>query len=445
MPDHRALFRRIVRAYQEDRLEEALDDAVKTAGSAGEAARVISALCGVEVEPGEGFSARVRDALARAGERHRVVVKTGSCFGRCRRDAGISQCEKACPFHAISIDAQTGEASIDGDKCTGCGLCVDACPEGVMTDVAEWLPVADMLKSGAGVIAAVAPAITGQFGGASLEQLRTAFRRLGLTDMVEVAFFADMLTLKEAFEFDRLVKDRGDFMITSCCCPIWVGMLRKVYHNLVPHVSPSVSPMAATGRVLKKLYPGVRVVFIGPCIAKKSEAREADLAGCIDAVLTFTELADVFSALGICPRELEPSPSFEYASRGGRLYARAGGVAQAVEEAVTRLFPEKSVRLTTVKADGVPACRDLLEKAQKGVIQETFVEGMGCVGGCVGGPRAVLPKERGREEVDRTAMESKIAVSLDSDCMLAILKRLGIEDAADFGHTEKMEIFERKF
>ena len=135
------------------------------------------------------------------------------------------------------------------------------------------MPIIDLLKNNKTVIAAVAPAIAGQFGkDVTLDQLREAFIRIGFADMVEVAFTADMLTIKEAVEFDHHINSTEDIMITSCCCPMWVGMLKKVYSQLVKDVSPSVSPMIAAGRVLKKLNPEVKVVFIGPCIAKKAEA-----------------------------------------------------------------------------------------------------------------------------------------------------------------------------
>ncbi|MDZ4957127.1 iron hydrogenase, partial [Clostridium perfringens] len=148
------------------------------------------------------------------------------------------------------------------------------------------------------VIAAVAPAIMGQFGeNVSMDQLRSAFIKIGFSDMVEVAFAADMLTIKEAVEFNRHVNEPNDLMITSCCCPIWVGMLKKIYKELVPDLSPSVSPMIATARVIKKLNPDAKVVFIGPCIAKKAEPKDPDLIGDIDFVLTFQELDNIFKVL----------------------------------------------------------------------------------------------------------------------------------------------------
>lgn len=129
-------------------------------------------------------------------------------------------------------------------------------------DVVEFLPVLDLIKNNKKVIAAVAPAIAGQFGEkVTLDMLREAFIKIGFTDMIEVAFTADMLTINEAVQFNRLVKEPDDLMITSCCCPMWVGMLKKVYNDLVPNLSPSVSPMIAAGRVIKKLDPEALVLL----------------------------------------------------------------------------------------------------------------------------------------------------------------------------------------
>ena len=162
----------------------------------------------------------------------------------------------------------------------------------------NFLPIAEILKSGKKVIAAVAPAISGQFGeDVSLDMLRESFIKAGFTDMVEVAFAADMLSIKESVEFDKHVNNSDDLLITSCCCPMWVGMLKKVYSDLVKDVSPSVSPMIAMARVLKKLSPDTKVVFVGPCIAKKAEAKDKDLVGDVDYVLTFQELKVIFDAL----------------------------------------------------------------------------------------------------------------------------------------------------
>ncbi len=145
--------------------------------------------------------------------------------------------------------------------------------------------------------------------------------------MVEVALFADLLTLKEALAFDRHVHTDGDFQLTSCCCPVWIAMVRRVYRQLMPHVPGAVSPMVAAGRAVKALHPDALTIFVGPCLAKKSEAREPDLAGAVDFVLTFQEVRDIFRAAGLRPEELEETDR-DHSSRCGRLYARAGASAR---------------------------------------------------------------------------------------------------------------------
>lgn len=111
----------------------------------------------------------------------------------------------------------------------------------------------------------------------------------------------DILTLKEALEFDKNIVNEKDYQLTSCCCPMWIAMIRKVYKELMPHVPGSVSPMVACGRSIKTLYPNSITVFIGPCIAKKAEAREKDIADSTDHVLTFREIQDIFEFAGINP------------------------------------------------------------------------------------------------------------------------------------------------
>ena len=163
--------------------------------------------------------------------------------------------------------------------------------------------------------ALVAPAFLGQFSeDVTPGKLRNAFKALGFDGMVEVALFADILTLKEALEFDKNILHDGDYQLTSCCCPVWIAMIRKIYRDLMPHVPGAVSPMIACGRVIKKLHPEAVTVFIGPCIAKKSEAREPDLAGAVDYVLTFQEIRDVFEAADIDPCVL-PESEKDHSSR----------------------------------------------------------------------------------------------------------------------------------
>lgn len=439
------LLKTIIKAINENNLDSAILDAFKNSDTdKGKLARTISSLCGVDVPYSDDFIANLKTELLQYNENHKVISKISPCPGNCSK--GIEGCIKSCPFDAIIMNKEKNGVEINSEKCTDCGLCVESCEKSSFMDKTEFIPLMNIMKSGTPVIAAVAPAISGQFGeNVTIDMLRTAFIKLGFLDMVEVAFFADILTLKETIEFNRLVKEEKDFMITSCCCPMWVGMLKKVYENLVPHVSPSVSPMIAAGRILKLLNPNCKVVFIGPCIAKKAEAKEKDLAGAIDFVLTFAELKEIFEASGIYPQKLEETPSTEYASRGGKLYARAGGVSIAVEESLGKIFPDKHKLFKAVSADGIKDCKTILEKAKTGDIDANFIEGMGCSGGCVGGPKVLIDKEAGKKYVDRYAEQSNIKVSVESPCLKDILNKIEINSHEDLNDKNKMKIFIRQF
>ena len=289
------------------------------------------------------------------------------------------------------------------------------------------------------VYAAVAPAITGQFGeNISMGQLRTAFKVMGFTDMVEVAMFADILTIKEAIEFDHLVKTEKDFFLTSCCCPVWFNMVKKNYPEMYKHMSPSVSPMIASGRILKKLYPDAKVVFMAPCIAKKAEFKEPELVGAIDYVINFRELKEIFDALNIKLEEL-PSDDVDHASLGGRLYARTGGVSFSVKTVVNRLEPKRVIKLKAKKVHGARDCKGMLDKLNRGEeIKANFIEGMGCIGGCVGGPRTNIDRDAGRNNVNDFAEESFILTPFDNQNIIKIFGQLNVESLDQMTDNEEL-------
>lgn len=409
--------------------------------------KIVTSLCGVSLEFDNNYVYNMKKAITNYAVNKKFIEKLDSCSINCKQNKNKKyNCQAACPFDAILYDYNNKSTYINYDLCIGCGLCIDSCKEGKLLDKIDFIPIADLIKNNKTVIAAVAPAIIGQFGeNVSLDQLRASLIKIGFTDMIEVAFTADMLTIKEAVEFNNHVNRPDDLMITSCCCPMWVGMLKRVYKELVPDLSPSVSPMIAAGRIIKKLNPHAKVVFIGPCIAKKAEAKEKDLANDIDFVLTFQELDNIFKALEIAPSKLEGIPTKDYASKGGRLYARTGGVSIAVGEAIEELYPEKSKLFKSAKAEGVKECKDILNKALSGEVKANFIEGMGCVGGCVGGPKALIPKEQGKIFVDNLAYNSPIKVATHSNTMDEVLEKLNITSLKDFEDDKKTEIFHRSF
>lgn len=410
--------------------------------------KILTSLCGVQnIKFDNNFAYNLKKAITEYSVNKRIVEKL-NCNGiNCTKNKdGKFACEAACPLNAIKYDNNNKTTYIDRELCVNCGLCVEHCKNGHILDKVEFIPVMNLIKENKTVIAAVAPAINGQFGdNVTMDMLREAFIKIGFTDMIEVAFAADILSIKEACEFNKHVNKDGDIMITSCCCPIWVAMLKKVYTSLVKDLSPSVSPMIAAGRIIKKINPDAKVVFVGPCIAKKAEAKEKDLDGIIDFVLTFAELDEIFKSLEIDLSSLKGIPSIDYASRGGRLYARSGGVSIAVSDIIEELYPEKFKNFKAEKVSGVKDCKVILEKALNKEIDANFIEGMGCKGGCVGGPKALIPIEKGKENVDKFALDSPIKVPLHSEYLDKVLADLGITSIEDFKDKEKMSLFERDF
>lgn len=442
------LFETLIKAYYEGTFDETVFTVMSTHEvSPQETFKIVTSLCGVTVDFDNNYLYNLKKAITHYVVNKRLVEKLQCIDDNCKKDAENKfPCEKACPFNALNIDETEKVAVINEEICLNCGLCTDACLEGHLIDKVEFLPILDLIKNNEIVIAIVAPAIIGQFGSdVTMDQLRASFIAMGFTDMVEVAFAADILSIKEAIEFDRHVKGPDDLLITSCCCPMWVGMLKKVYGELIPDLSPSVSPMIAAGRIIKKIKPEAKVVFIGPCLAKKAEAKERDIKGAIDFVLTFKEIEEIFHTLKINPSELTGIPTKEYPSIGGRSYARTGGVTSAIYDVVKELFPDKVKYFNPIKGNGVRECKEILSKTLNGEIKASFIEGMGCVGGCVGGPKANLPVDKGTENVDNFAKSSAIRVPVYSSLLDDILSKLDIHSIEDFEDPAKIAIFQRDF
>ncbi|MDF2700062.1 MAG: iron hydrogenase [Haloplasmataceae bacterium] len=292
------------------------------------------------------------------------------------------------------------------------------------------------------VFALVAPAFLSQFNIVSDGQLRSAFKQIGFAGMVEVSLFADILTLKEALEFDKEINDEEDFQLTSCCCPIWISMIRKNYSALLSHVPKAVSPMVATGRVIKKIIPDAFTVFVGPCIAKKVEAKDEDIKDAIDVVLTFQEVNDIFEAAKVDAEKL-PSDLREHSSSAGRIYAVTSGVSEAVRSTVHRIRPEKPIQVKAVQANGVKECKELLKSLENDKIEANFLEGMGCVGGCVGGPKSLIDKDLATEKVKKYAGESLYQTPIDNPYVIELLHRLDIHTIEEL--LEDNKIFTRYF
>lgn len=442
------VYERLINSYYNNIFEETIDYILNNEfENINQGKEILATLCGVEIKnfnDETSFTYNIVEAITQNKVREKIVQKLSSCNKDCENIDGKSICQSICPFNAIIKDSNSEEKCIDYTLCTECGRCIEVCPKYNYVGTSDFLPLAELLKSNHEVIAIVAPAIAGQFGeDVSLDQLREAFILLGFKDMIEVALGADVLSIKEAIEFNNHVHNTGDFMITSCCCPVWINLLKKVYNKLMPEVSPSVSPMIAMGRIIKSMNNNAKVVFIGPCLAKKSEARDKDLAGAIDYVLTFEEVKSIFESLKLSPKELNGVPSIDYASTGGRLYARSGGVTEAVWDIVDELFLEKRELFSSIHVDGVRNCQALLKDLENGNVKASFIEGMGCAGGCVGGPKVIIKSELGKKAVDKEAYSSAIKIPVHSKILMNILNNLGIEDLEKF--KDQCAMFEREF
>lgn len=368
-------------------------------------------------------------------EKHPLVLRTGEC--NCEEP----NCVKVCPFHAIH-PGESGEPVIDETKCSGCSICIQECRAKNLTASKDVIPALRAIRSHDNLVyALIAPAYLGQFSSeVTPGKLRSALKKVGFDGMIEVSLFADILTLKESLEFDKNIKTEQDYQLTSCCCPLWISMIRKIYKELVPHVPPAVSPMVASGRAIKALHPDALTIFIGPCLAKKAEAKEKDIADAVDYVLTFQEMQDIFHIMEINPSEMEESEK-DHSSRAGRIYAHTGGVSEAVVATLDRLNPNREIMIHTQKADGVPACKAMIQDIMDGKINANFFEGMGCVGGCVGGPRVLIPHEEGRINVEEYGNSAPFKTPIDNPYVIELLQRLGFETVESL--LEKSDIFTR--
>ena len=318
-------------------------------------------------------------------------IRCGKCAAACPYNAIVHlerPCQVACGMDAIDSDEQ-GRAVINQDKCVACGQCLVSCPFGAIVDKGQIFQVIQSILQGNKVIAVVAPAFIGQFGKHSTPgKFIAAMKQLGFARIVEVAVGADICTIEEARDFMERVPEEQNYMATSCC-PAWHSMIYKMFPDEVKNISMTLTPMVFTARLMKKKYPGCKVVFVGPCAAKKLEAMREDIRSDVDFVLTFEELQGMFEAKEINFETIEPMHDLNEGSAAGRGFAVAGGVAKAVENMVHEIDPKREIK--TARAEGLRDCRKLMAMAKAGKYDGYLLEGMACPGGCVAGAGTLLP------------------------------------------------------
>ena len=336
-------------------------------------------------------------------------IHCGMCAKACPYHAiqhHVRPCADACGMNAIGSD-EHGRAQIDYEKCVSCGQCLINCPFGAIADKSQIFQVIQAINAGEEVIAEVAPAFVGQFGGkGNVDKLRQAFTVLGFSGMEEVALGADLCTVQEAEDFLEEVPEKIPFMGTSCC-PAWSVMAKKEFPEHADCISMALTPMTLTARLIRKQRPNAKIVFVGPCSAKKLEAMRRSVRSEVDFVLTFEEMMGMMKARGIeeyNKLEGEGASDFEVASADGRGFAVSGGVATAVVNAIHRRYPDREVNV--VNAEGLDECRKMMKDAVKGKYPGYLLEGMACPGGCVAGAGTLQAINKTAAAVKRYAKKS---------------------------------------
>ena len=339
-------------------------------------------------------------------------VECGQCAKVCPFGAIVNRkrpCQLACKIKAIDI-RQDGAASINDEKCIQCGACVYQCPFGAISDKSFIMDVIDIINKSQGnkaykVYAIVAPAFSSQFTHAKVGQAITGMKQLGFHTVIEAALGADMVAMSES----RELVEKG--MLTSSCCPAFVRYIKTAFPELTPFVSHNLSPMAALAKYIKSTDATARVVFVGPCTAKKAERQLEGVKEYVDAVLTFEELQALFDSRDIELADLAEDV-LDNASYFGRIFARSGGLSEAVAQALK----EQSIDFEAkpVVCSGIEECRMALLKLSKNpkVLGGNFIEGMACLGGCINGAGCLTHGEKNKADVDkygREAMEKTIS------------------------------------
>lgn len=290
---------------------------------------------------------------------------------KCRR---CYNCVRSCPAKAIRV--QNGQAEVLAERCIGCGNCLKVCGQDAKQVQSALATVQAFLAAEMPVVAILAPSYPAAFDNLDGGSLVTALRRLGFALVMDVGFGAEIVAEKYA----QLLATPTDRPVITSPCPALVSYVEKYLPDLTPNLAPIVSPMMALARAVKERYqPGSRVVFIGPCVAKKMERLDPALTGQVDAVITFVELGQLFEEAALIPRALPPSEPDEPLPHYGALFPVSGGLLKAA--ALRADLMDDSI----VVIEGAERCLSALRELQAGGFRGRFLDLLFCEG-CIAGP-----------------------------------------------------------
>ncbi|MBN1291860.1 MAG: 4Fe-4S binding protein [Candidatus Latescibacteria bacterium] len=304
-------------------------------------------------------------------------------------------CVRECPAKAIRI--VDGQAEIIGERCINCGNCVKVCSQGAKQVISTVDQVKALLDSGENISACIAPSFPAEFENIRPKQLVGMLKKLGFSMVNEVAFGADLV----ADRYRKLMKENDGKRYIATTCPALITFVEKYHPELVGSLSPIVSPMIAVARALRSIHSkDLKIVFIGPCIAKKQEAASRHLPGEIDATITFIELRSMFSDADITPESVEPG-DFDPPHAGlGSLFSISRGLLQAAN------IPENLMAGDIVAADGRENFVDAIKEFESGDLDAGLLEVL-CCNGCIMGPgiSSGTPQFYRRSQVSRYVRE----------------------------------------
>lgn len=333
---------------------------------------------------------------------HSACVSCGMCYKHCPYHAIVYipvPCEEACPVNAISKD-EYGIEHIDEEKCIYCGKCVNTCPFGAIFEISQVFDVLEGIRRGEKMVAIIAPSILGQFK-TTIEKVYGAFKEIGFHDVIEVAQGAMDTVSNEAHELLEKMEEGQAFMTTSCC-PSYIELVNKHIPEMKPFVSDTGSPMYYAARVAKEKYPDAKVVFVGPCIAKRQEMRRDE---CVDLVLTFEEVGSIFAGLDIDIASTQDYSMAFHSVREAHGFANNGGVMGAVKSYLKEEGDKvQGIEVANLDKKNISLLRSYARTKR---VPGQFIEVMACEGGCITGPAAYNDIMSGKRQLNRELSKVK--------------------------------------